>query len=184
MPPTISSNTHCVSEMLPYSFHVDELSNNAKTIILAYNEQSFKWNNSLEKRKSIDDFVVNDNSRISWSEGLKKSLARGIILDFYEVKIRESLYRPFTKSFLFYDAHLNERRYQFPIIFPTQSNQLENIVLSAGGYGRKQFAVIATNLIPNLNLYADPQQSFPFYIYDKEGNNRQENITDWSLEQF
>jgi predicted helicase len=29
-----------------------------------------------------------------------------------------------------------------------------------------------------------PTQCFPFYIYDKEGANRRENITNWALEQF
>src|SRR5438093_3402709 len=27
-------------------------------------------------------------------------------------------------------------------------------------------------------------QCFPFYTYDEDGTNRQENITDWALEQF
>jgi predicted helicase len=27
-------------------------------------------------------------------------------------------------------------------------------------------------------------QCFPFYVYDQDGRNRRENITDWSLEQF
>jgi predicted helicase len=38
--------------------------------------------------------------------------------------------------------------------------------------------------IPDLNFYADPQQSFPFYTYNEDGGNRRENITDWALEQF
>ena len=27
-------------------------------------------------------------------------------------------------------------------------------------------------------------QCFPFYVYDEEGGNRQENVTDWALEKF
>ena len=38
--------------------------------------------------------------------------------------------------------------------------------------------------IPNLNLYGDPHQCFPFYIYDEDGSNRRENITDWALAHF
>ena len=30
----------------------------------------------------------------------------------------------------------------------------------------------------------DPQQSFPFYIYNEDGANRTENISDWVLETF
>jgi predicted helicase len=52
-----------------------------------------------------------------------------------------------------------------------------------GGYGRKAFAALV-NRIPDLSLYADPAQCFPFYTYNEDGTNRRENITDWSLEQF
>ena len=38
--------------------------------------------------------------------------------------------------------------------------------------------------IPDLNFYADPQQSFPFYTYSEDGTNRSENITDWALAQY
>ena len=41
-----------------------------------------------------------------------------------------------------------------------------------------------SKLIPNLNIWGDPQQSFPFYIYNENGTNRRENISDWVLETF
>jgi len=43
-----------------------------------------------------------------------------------------------------------------------------------------------SHLIPDLNFFAGstPIQCFPFYIYSEDGNNRQENITDWALSQF
>ena len=43
-----------------------------------------------------------------------------------------------------------------------------------------------TNLIPDLHALAasDSFQCFPFYIYNEDGTNRQENITDWALGQF
>ena len=53
-----------------------------------------------------------------------------------------------------------------------------------GGYGRKHFAVLASNYIPDLNFYADPAQCFPFYTYNEDGSGRRENITEWALGQF
>ena len=41
-----------------------------------------------------------------------------------------------------------------------------------------------SDLIPNLNLYGDPQQSFSFYVYSEDGKIRSENITDWALKAF
>jgi predicted helicase len=43
---------------------------------------------------------------------------------------------------------------------------------------------LASKSIPDLNFYADPAQCFPFYIYNEDGTNRRENITDWALAQF
>jgi predicted helicase len=70
------------------------------------------------------------------------------------------------------------------LIFPTPQSESENAVIIVGGYGRKGFAVFLSKHIPNLNFYADPAQCFPFYVYNEDGSNRRENITDWALKQF
>jgi predicted helicase len=43
-----------------------------------------------------------------------------------------------------------------------------------------------SNLIPDLNLFAgaSPIQCFPLYIFDNDGRNKRDNITDWILEKF
>jgi predicted helicase len=42
------------------------------------------------------------------------------------------------------------------------------------------------NCIAEAHLCAtsDGHQCFPFYVYDEDGTNRRENITDWALQQF
>ena len=42
---------------------------------------------------------------------------------------------------------------------------------------------LATSVIPTL-LPQGGAQCFPFYVYDEDGSNRRENITDWALERF
>jgi predicted helicase len=85
---------------------------------------------------------------------------------------------------LFFDPILNHRQALFRQIFPTESSLRENQIIVVGGYGRKEFAVLVAHAIADLNFYADPAQCFPFYVYDEDGTNRRENITDWALEQF
>jgi predicted helicase len=43
-----------------------------------------------------------------------------------------------------------------------------------------------TAMIPDLNLFAgaSPIQCFPLYHYDRDGQNRRENISDWALQKF
>ena len=41
------------------------------------------------------------------------------------------------------------------------------------------------NIIPHtVFITIDANQCFPFYIYDENGTNRRENITEWALTQF
>jgi predicted helicase len=51
-------------------------------------------------------------------------------------------------------------------------------------YGRQPFSALAVDKLPDINLYGEPGQCFPFYTYDEDGTNRRENITDWALTEF
>ena len=167
-----------------YNFDRIALAENIRRMIDIYNTQVLKWEHRDNRKVKVDDFVVYDDAKISWSASLKQKLRSGRTTRFTEVKIRHSLYRPFTKSYLYFDHVMNDRRLVFPSIFPTPDTETENRVICVGGYARKSFAVLMSKSIPNLNFYADPQQSFPFYIYEEDGSNRRENITDWALAEF
>ncbi len=59
------------------------------------------------------------------------------------------------------------------------------IIVSDKGH-RETFSVLATNSTTDIHALAvsDGFQCFPFYVYDEDGTNRRENITDWALAQF
>ena len=166
-----------------YNFNQTELSQNIKRTIETYNEQVFKWSR-LSRKPQVDDFVLNDDTRIFWSEGLKNYLRRQISLEYDAANLRRSMYRPFTLMNLYFEKHLNERRYQMPASLPIASAEAENrlIYLTAVGTS-KTFHCVMTNVIADLHFTGD-SQCFPFYIYNEDGSNRKENITDWALEQF
>ena len=167
-----------------YNFNSDDLANNIQHIISTYNQEVVRWNQRTNKEITIDDFVIDDESLISWSGDLKEHLTRGITVKFDPNKIRKSIYRPFASYFLYFDPILNDRRGQFPQILPTIETERENQVISVLGYGRKEFCILLNYNLCDVNFYGDPQQCFPFYTYDKDGSNRQENITDWALKQY
>jgi len=124
------------------------------------------------------------DTKISWSEGLKQNLQRGKTADYSEENVRTSLYRPFTRSNLYFDRMLTERVYVFPSIFPTPEAEKENRVISVNGIGsNKPFHGLMTNVISSLGVL-DANQCFPFYTYNEDGTNRKENITDWALAEF
>ncbi|HLM58680.1 MAG TPA: type ISP restriction/modification enzyme, partial [Pyrinomonadaceae bacterium] len=166
-----------------YNFSQSELESNIKRTIDVYNEQVIKWSNLKNKSEGIDAFVLYEADKLSWSRDLKLDLKRGRLAEFSESKIRNTLYRPFTKQYLFFDRILNEEVYLFPSIFPTPSTEEENLaVWLKVGSDWPMFGLMV-NHIPDL-LPQGGSQCFPFYIYDEDGTNRRENVTDWALGRF
>ncbi len=169
------------------NFSRNALTENMERMIDFYNEQVVKWERREERDANVDDFVVSDDKKIKWSSSLKQKLKRRQISKFSDVKIRWSLYRPFTKSNVYFDRMITERVYVFPSIFPTMKTEAQNRVIIVSDHGfRSGFNTLMTNLIPDVHILAasDAFQCLPFYTYEEDGNNRRENITDWVLEQF
>ena len=167
-----------------YNFNRNTLTENIQGMIGTYDTEVDRWKRRENQRVNVRDFVIYDDTKIKWDRELRQQLQRGRYAEYTENKALTALYRPFTKSNLFFDRVLNNCVYLLPSIFPTSETEKENRVICVGGYGRKEFAVLTSQYIPDVNLYGDPQQSFPFYIYDEDGTNRQENITDWALTEF
>jgi len=182
-----------------YNFNQEVLADNMQRMIEVYNEQVNKWQDWLNKDKNraifskltpneqnakIDDFVLYDDCRISWSRDLKLDLKRGKLSEFKPEKIRTSLYRPFFKTNLFFDRIMNEEVYVVPNIFPTPDTENENRVICVKGIGMSQpFFALVVSVIPEVQ-FTPNGQCFPFYTYAKDGTNRTDNLTDWTLNHF
>ena len=168
-----------------YNFNVNALTENVQRTMEFYNAQVLKWLVTPEKSiMKIDNFVAYDDTKISWSSGLKQKLKSGQIAEFSGAKLRCSLYRPFTKAHLFFDRILNHRVFAFPSIFPVARTEDENRVICVTGIGgKKPFHTLISDMIPSLD-FLEKTQCFPFYTYNEDGTNRQENITDWALSEF
>ena len=167
-----------------YNFKKNTLIQNVKRTSDFYNTQVLKWKGVPQNTRNVDDFVEYDDTQIKWSSGLKQKLERGQLAEYAESKLRVSLYRPFTKMNLCFDDTLNHRMSVFPNTFPTLETERENQVICVSGIGsNKSFQSLMVDVIPDLHLTGD-SRCFPFYIYDEDGTNRQENITDWALAEF
>ena len=168
-----------------YDFSRDELKRRIYGFIDDYNSEVDRWKRA-PKNATVDAFVKYD--KIRWDRDLKKDLYRGRYADFQEKKIRIASYRPFCKHFLYFDRILNAEVYGFPNISPTQRAGEENPIIACSdlAYRASTFSALMTNNVVDLHLCAtlDGHECFPFYIYDEDGSNRRENITDWALNQF
>ncbi len=167
-----------------YNSDKTALESNMERMIGFYNEQMYKWLSQAGQNEEIDDFVDSDSSKIGWTHRLKQNLKKGNSISISRQDIRRSVYRPFTKSHLYFDRTLNERVYRMPSIFPTIETEFENRAICLTAIGtKKSFHCLMSNHIPDYHLTGD-SQCFPFYTYDEDGTNRRENITDWALDRF
>lgn len=166
-----------------YDFNKVQLENKIKKFIHNYNYELARFSQE-HQNEAIDDFVNNSPSFIKWTDRLKTTLQQGKNINFQPLEIRSSLYRPFTKQYLYFNHLLNQRRYRQPLVFP--SPLVYNIAIcTPSNGGRTPFWCFCTNTIPNLTLTSiDGNQCFPLYIYSEDGTNRVDNIIDWSLQQF
>ncbi len=170
-----------------FNFNQKVLNENMQQMIQTYNEQVFKWEQRKNREANVDNFLVYDDKKIGWSRDLKAKLKRGKTAEYNEHKFRASLYRPFTKSNLYFDRMMVDVVYVFPSIFPTSESESENHVICVSGIGHDYFRCQIANAIPELKFSSAANggtQCFPFYTYDEDGTNRKENITDWALAQF
>ena len=165
-----------------YHFNPETLAANMARMIEFYNAETSRWERRTDRQLSVNDFVNTERAQIKWTDRLKAALEKGTRVEFSPEKRRTSLYRPFTKMHLYFDRLMNSRVHVMPAIFPTP--EAENRVICVNAPGSTQsFYGLMTDVIPDLHLTGD-SQCFPFYIYDEDGTNRRENITDWALSHF
>ena len=169
------------------NFNRNALRENMQRMIDTYNGQVFKWGQQTNSSTIVDDFVAYDNQEISWSRDLKAKLKRGRFAEYSDHKVRESLYRPFTSSHLYFDRMMNDMVYVVPSIFPSVESEKENRAICLTDKGsQKPFMTLMSRQIADLHFVgaACGSQCFPYYTYDEGGSNRRENITAWALDRF
>ena len=167
-----------------YNFNRNALTENLTQMMEYYNGQVFRWERQSNRDINLNDFIDTDDTKIKWSRSLKSRLKTGTMAEFSAENVRASLYRPFTKSYLYFHRMMNECVYVFPSIFPTPDTETENRVICFSGTGsNKPLQVMVAAMIPSHD-FLEKTQCFPFYTYDEDGTNRQENITDWALTEF
>ncbi|CAC8563207.1 DEAD/DEAH box helicase [Staphylococcus sp. EG-SA-6] len=140
-----------------YSFSKDSSRENTLKMIRNYN-------NEVERLMGLDKLskleVLNtDPSYIKWTDRLKNDLVaeRKITLD--EEKLRVSMYRPFTKKWLFFDNKVIHRPRKYESIL----EQPNSIIFTSGAGAKREFSAIAVNVIPNQDMNEKGQG---FYLFN------------------
>ncbi len=158
-----------------YDYSVKYLKHKVKYLINIYN-QEVKKHQTATTQSELGELV---DYSIKWTRAVKNDLLKGQRYTYQVKNIKESLYRPFVKRFLYFSRQLNEMQYQLPRLFKENSNT----VICVTVHEQVPFVVQATNLLFDYGLGSRDTKGIPLYHYDKQGN-RTDNITDWGLNQF
>jgi predicted helicase len=144
---------------------------NMKRMIVFYNAESKRFNAvhiGLDKKAreaQVDGFINTDPTQISWTRSLKHELAKDTQFAFESDCLTPSVYRPFSKQWMYFNRRFNEMVYQMPRIFPDSS--VENRVICVSGVGgRSGFSALMMGSISNLDTI-EKGQCFPLKLYEK-----------------
>ena len=157
-----------------YNFSRFGLADNVSRLVSTYEGERARFaaaNHTFESASArdtfVENFVLTDARLISWSRALKADVGKGKPLSMSESKIVASMYRPFTRQWLYFDRQLNEMLYQIPRLFP--NSESENLTICVPGRGGdKGFSALMVNTITDLNLAPGMggYQCLPRYLYN------------------
>lgn len=140
-----------------YNASQSKLATNMTSMIGFYNGEVERFNakysglDTKARQAQVDGFIDTDPTRISWTHNVKQDLVRNHIYAFESGNMVSSLYRPFTKQWLYYNRRFNERVYQMPRIFPDAGT--ENLVIGVSAAGEKvAFSALISRHVPSLHF--------------------------------
>ena len=161
-----------------YNASKPAVASNMVGMIEFYNSEVTRFNaahSGLDKKareSKVESFINTDPTQISWTRALKQELAKDQRFTFEAACLTPSLYRPFSKQWLYYNRKFNEMVYQMPRIFPSAG--VENRVICVSGNGARYFSALMTNTLPCLDNI-EKGQCFPLYLYDSPEDQAKAN---------
>lgn len=149
------------------------LMSNVERMMNAYNIEVDRLANEPAPPADVDSWVNSNEREISWNRNLKELLIKGTKLSFDITSVVPSYYRPFCRSYLYFQKDFNGMQYLQKKLFPTPA--YENLCICVSGLGgTKPFCTLITDKVPDLQLLSNGQ-CFPLYWYEE---NKQEQVND------
>ena len=184
---TYSSGVKTNRDSWAYNASRAKVASNMRSMIMSYNE-------AVAGSAAFD---VNDPAKIAWSWVLRGRHGKGQLGEFKAAAIAKAIYRPFVKTWMYYDQIFNENRYQMPRLFPDSGEGNIAIVVKQA-WGGNGFPALVVDQVVDVQS-AGGTQCFPLYIYDEAekeaatglfagqpttGSCRRDGITDACLGHF
>lgn len=146
-----------------YGYSASSVQANMRRLIENFNSEVVRWS-STGATGDAAKFVNQDPTFVKWTGPLIADVARERAARFDSSNIRVSMYRPFSKEVVYFDAQFNHRQGQLKQAFPARDTENLGFYLN-GIHAAAEFAALMTNVVPCLDLYGKAGQFFPRYTY-------------------
>lgn len=158
-----------------YGFSKNKLEENVKRFISNYNVEADK---GLQNEKDLN----NDTKYIKWTSELKRSALKGKKLKYNPSKFILSLYKPFTKKWLYYDKSLVHRPGKYYEMWGTKNK----VIFTTGRSTTRGFSVLVSNFIPEIKCQYNGQGFMEYNNRSKIGEliKNTSNINDVFLDKY
>ncbi|WP_346749526.1 type ISP restriction/modification enzyme [uncultured Brachyspira sp.] len=113
-----------------------------------------------------ENYKFEDNEKyFKWTINLKKYFTKNKKIKFNDKFTVQALYRPFCKQYLYMDKNLIHRASSSKFF---ANNNHNKIIICSGNGGNKDFSVLISDKITDLNCLDASDKVFPLYYYETE----------------
>ncbi|CEH06951.1 Putative uncharacterized protein [Propionibacterium freudenreichii] len=161
-----------------YNYSRPTLETNVGRAMKFYNSEVDRYVES-GRPSDITGWLKTNPELFSWDRVDRNRIPKGTRYEYQESNIMESLYRPFTKQWVYASRQFNNCVYQLPRIFPTPAHN--NIGIYVVGVGSAvPFGAVATNCLPDLHVTGAGSggQFFPRWTYERADSSAQDVLPD------
>ena len=160
------------------NFDKQKLTQNLRSFIKIYNQE-------LESGKEFKE-VEKNPKHINWSSSLEANFKRGKTAVFKPNKVKLILYRPFTKTWSYFDSFLIHRLSQLGNMFPEGSDNNRVIIFSGIGNTKRfsalgakvpsEFLCLPNSQIVSENFLSEVSDPGSLFYRDDQGLKLNSNI--------
>ena len=148
-----------------YNANKQKLAKNVQEMIATYNKEVARYRDSSQEVENVPEFVTRDKTKVKWTSDVLGDLAKGRQSSFVASDIAKSLYRPFTKEWVYANKTWNWTRHLMPRYFPDA--EVQNRLICVSGVGaRNGFSALISATLPDVNSMEAGAQCFPLYLYE------------------
>jgi predicted helicase len=147
-----------------YNFSKQALISNVSAMLKFYNSELDRFKMAQAQTIDVAEFVSRGVTKIKWTTDVLSGFGKGIVYSIDLNSFACSIYRPFSKMWVYSNKDWNWTRHLMPSYFPDSMSNNCAIVISGVG-ARSGFSALKVDILPNLHVL-DTGQCFPRYLYE------------------